>query len=202
MKKLLSVTMAYVMALSFFSAPFLHGACVPPLTLQAPGGYPYMQSFDTGTNNSCFIYILDKSGNLSISGNETVLGNSTTSGASSTSGTTIYPPTGATNISSTTIILPTATFMTLSSSAGVVTCGLGLGSGGTAAPCISTSTAINGQFLILGATQSVNVVMLTSGTSSGMDLGASTRTITWGKTETLIYNSVLSLWTEISYGNN
>jgi hypothetical protein len=106
-----------------------------------------------------------------------------------------YNPQGITAVSSMTTISPVANYLTLVSTGGVVTVG------GTVAS-ISTATAFNGQMLILGATQGVNIVVITSSTASGCDLGAATRSIGYGKRLGLIFDSATSIWTELFYGNN
>lgn len=147
---------------------------------------------------------IDASGNVTSAGNETITGtgSNTYSGAMVFVGKTIYTPTVVTAISSVTIISPSATYLTVVSSGANVTCGLGFGNGLAAAPCISTTTATNGQYLVIGGTSSVSTVTFTDGATAGMQLGAATRLIDNLKKLTLIFDSFDSQWKEVSFGNN
>lgn len=194
MKKLLSVATAYVLAISAFSVPMVaYGFSCANTDLACYVTGPY--------NNLTTQSKLDSSGNLSLNGILTISGSGTSAnaGSQSVAGKTIYTPTGVVAITSITVISPAATFMTLVSTGGPVTCGLVTTALGAAAPCISTATAVSGQFLILSSTQATSYVILSSGTASGLWLGAATRTIGNGSIIQLLYNSVLSVWKEVSF---
>lgn len=162
------------------------------------------------TNSDFACYESGPSQNLSqkfridASGNVSVAGTLTNTGTVTNSGLTVFTRQQVTGISSTTVTIPTATYMTVVSSGSPnVTCGgsfnFGVSPGG---PCISTATATDGQWLVISATQATNAVILTSSTLNAMDLGSATRTIQLGKVLTLIYDGAVSMWKEVSYGNN
>ena len=197
MKRFLQASLTVLTLLVGFQ--MLQATCVTPLALQAPGGYPYEVAYTTGPNDQCYIYYVDKSGNQAQSGNLTVLGSVTTTGSQTLTGLQAFSPTSQLGLSTTSTISPTATYMLLTSTGGTVTLGQG-------APyvAIATATAVNGQILILGSTVPLSgaSISLTSGTASGLDLGAATRAINYGKKLGLIYDSLTSMWTELFYGNN
>lgn len=66
-------------------------------------------------------------------------------------------------------------------------------------PAITTSTAINGQFLILGSTTSVDTVVITTGTATAVLSGSdATITISGAKPPmSFIYDSAVSAWRAI-----
>jgi hypothetical protein len=101
-------------------------------------------------------------------------------------------------VSTTTVIIATAPVVILQSTGSVINMA---GFGSVNQPVVSTSTALNGQMLILISTNSssASVVIVTSGTSSGLHLGAATRTIQQNSVLTLIYNAALLMWQEVSY---
>lgn len=161
------------------------------------------------------VYRLDASGNETVGGNATVTGNQTVTGTQTTTGTSvlngtqtvnrsmIYAQQQVTQISSITVIVPSSVYLVLSSSGlNVTMSGLSPGNG----PVISTSTATNGQFIILASTASGAItngsITLSSGTASALDLGAATRVINIGKKLGLIYDSTMAEWVETFYGNN
>lgn len=146
---------------------------------------------------------LDASGNLTINGNltqsgsgtSTNTGNSSITGNSTVSGKTIFPSAYTASITSMTTITPASTYILACSTGGPVTVG------GTVAS-IATTTATNGQWIVIGSTCPTASVAFTSSTVSGMGLGAATRTVDWSKRLTLIYDSVRGLWLETGFGNN
>jgi len=142
---------------------------------------------------------VDSSGNLTTSGGATIAGSVALTGSQTTVGKTIYTPTSATALSTQSTISPTATYITVVSTGGNVVLGQG-------APyvAIATASATNGQILVLGSTVSSNgaTVTITSGAAAGCDLGSATRTLSYGKRLGLIYDSAISMWTELFYGSN
>lgn len=171
------------------------------------GGIGLSWSANTCTNTDQACYVIGSSQNpttvyrIDASGNVTNTANITVTGTAAHTGPTVYTRSQTVAITSTTVILPTSTYMIVASTGGLVTCGLGL-NGTAAAPCISTSTAVDGQYLVIGATQTTNPVAFSSATASGMDLGSASRTVQYGKILTLIFDGINSIWREVSYGNN
>lgn len=156
----------------------------------------------TGANNSNCPFKVDSTGLIvsSATGTNTIAGSLSTTGTTTIIGKTVYTPTSVTSISSNTTISPTATYLLVLSTGNNVTCGL------TAlplvAPCISTATATNGQYLVIGSTSSTSSVTFADGTTSGMQLGSATRLVDNLKKLTLIFDSFDSQWKEVSFGNN
>lgn len=182
----------------------------------------YATSICTKTDLECYVtgptanlttqWRIDASGNATSNGVITSSGTGTSNFAGSisvagngtTSGITVYPPQVVVGITTITVISPTSTYLQVLSTGAVVTCGIAtpMLPGNAAIPCISTATATNGQLLILTSTSTINTLIMSSGTSAGMDLGAATRTLQFGKVLTLIYDSSIFEWKELSYGNN
>ena len=138
---------------------------------------------------------LNTTGRLDASGNLYVTGSAVVSGSTNTS-RTVYTPSYQNGVSSMTTLTNASSYILTASSGGMVTIG------GTVAS-LSTATAVNGQFVILGTTVTQsNWITLSSGTASGMDLGAATRAISYGKKIGLIYDAAVSMWVELYYGSN
>lgn len=134
---------------------------------------------------------LDASGNLTINGNLTTTG----TGSNTSSGKTVYVPTSQVNISTLVPVAITATNMVIKSTAGIVTF-YQVGRLPSEGPAISTATATSGQYLILHSTTSVDTVVITTGTATGV-LSGSDATITISAAKpaiSLIYDSTLSAW--------
>lgn len=165
------------------------------------------------TDVMCFVvggtqvYRVDSSGNETLTGGLSVTGTGTFTGAVTNSsnvttvGKTIYTPTfGSAQISTTTTLTPTSTYLLVVSTGANVVCGTGL-LGTAAAPCISTATATNGQYLLIASTSTAGTVTFTDGASNAMALGAA-RTVDVDNTLGLIYDSTSSTWKEVSFGSN
>ena len=151
------------------------------------------------SQNPTTVFRIDAAGNTTTNSNMTVVGTATHTGI------TVYTPSSVTVVSSASVVSPTATYMqVISSGTGNVTCGLSVTvpASQAAAPCISTSTAVNGQFIIVFATTTVATVTFSSATTAGMDLGAAGRAVQFGRSLGLIYDSSISEWKELFYGNN
>ena len=165
-----------------------------------------IQCYESGpSGNLATPFRIDAAGNLTTLGNETVSGTGINSNAGSQSiaGRTIYVPLGVT-VSTAAPIGITATYENIISTGGNIVLAGGSGNSLGVYPAISTSTAVNGQELILGTTvQTSNfAVTLTSGTAEALDLGAATRLIQYGKRLGLIFDSTNAIWVEMFYGNN
>lgn len=171
-----------------------------------------MYCYQTGpSQNLNTIGRLDASGNLTVSGyevvngsqtvtgNSGVTGNQVISGTSTVSGRTVYTRTTQTGVTVSSTIVNSATFVvivTTSPNATIVT---------TATPTISTTTAIDGQYIVLKGTSSVSTyTFVDQGTLSGslLELGASTRIVSDLKVLTLMFDSLIGKWLEVSYANN
>ena len=118
-------------------------------------------------------------------------------------------PGSVTGITETTRVLPTSTYITV----------LSTGGGGvngnvrvTATPNISTATVAtgatawpNGTIIIITSTASTNTVEFQDEdtlTGSRLELGSTQRIITVNDYLILIYNSTLTKWYELAFGNN
>jgi len=117
-------------------------------------------------------------------------------------GITEYTPANQT-VSSVTTISPTSSIIVIESTGNNVNLA-GSGGIGPSIPAIATGTALNGQYLILMSTNPSfsSTVTISSGATTGVHLGAATRLVGQNSVLTLIYNSVLSMWQEVSYGSN
>lgn len=160
----------------------------------------------TGSNRSTQIYCLDTSGNLTTagtisstsSGANTVSGSLSVTGAASSAGLTntgktIYTPTSVTSVSTSSTISPSATYLLLCSTGSTVI----LGAGSIAA--VSTTTATNGQYLVLDSTTSTSTVWIATGTTAGVE-GPSVYTVissTKSPVE-LIYSATRGLWKQVN----
>jgi hypothetical protein len=177
-------------------------------------GVTDLVDYCTGPNQKTCPFKVDVNGNITSTGSpgtSTVSsfgGNLSVTGTDTFSGITVYPPQIVTGVSSITVISPAATYLQVLSTAGVsgttVICGAAtpMLPSNAAIPCIATATATNGQYLIITCTSTLSTVTFSSGTAAGMDLGAATRVVQWGRTLSLIYDAVIGEWKEISYGNN
>lgn len=145
-------------------------------------------------------------GGVTMTGNETISGTGTNSNAGSQSiaGRTIYTPLSVT-VATTSAISPSATYIMIVSSGGNLVMNGGASTAAGIYPLISTATAVNGQFLVIGTTVSAPgsySITLTSGTGSALDLGAATRVIGYGKKLGLVFDSANAIWVELFYGSN
>lgn len=164
----------------------------------------------TGSNRNTQEFAVDDSGNVtangtvtaaatSLSGSETIAGNSTITGNISVSGKVIYPRTTITGVFGSTTVIPTSEFYVLTSSSPGGTIPM------TSTPTLSTTTATDGQFVVLKGTSSVATITLQdNGTLAGslLELGSTTRIISDLKVITLMFDSLVGKWIEVSYGNN
>jgi hypothetical protein len=131
------------------------------------------------------------------SGNQTVTGNSTVTGDRAVAGRNVITPTSMTGVTVSSSVPAAASYYILTSTSGALVM--------TATPAVSTTTATNGQTMILrGVSASNTFTLQDQGTLSGslLELGASTRVISDKKVLSLIYDSTLGEWLEQSYGNN
>lgn len=144
----------------------------------------------TGPNNSNCVYTLSSGGNVTALGtlNSSGTGTNTLTGSLAVTGKTIYTPTSVTAVATTTVISPAATYLILFSTGGPINL-----------PASGLSAGTNGQYIVLGSTTTNNVI-LTDG--SGMQLGASTRTLNGVKRIGLLYDTLDSQWKELSFGDN
>lgn len=158
----------------------------------------------TGANRNTQEFVIDDSGNVTANGTVTsaatsVTGNVTVAGNSTVSGKVIYPRTTITGVFGSTTIIPTSEFYVLTSSSPGGTVPM------TSTPTLSTTTATDGQFVVLKGTSSVATITLQdNGTLAGslLELGAATRVISDLKVITLMFDSLVGKWIEVSYGNN
>jgi hypothetical protein len=165
----------------------------------------------SGAGSKEVIYLLDGNGNLTIDGGLTVNGKvaSTVDGSFSFAGTpftssgqTVYTPFTAPALSSFSVINPIATLLVVQSTGANINMA---GNVSNTPAVVATATAVNGQWLILESTNPTGLggtVTVSSGTSAALHLGAATRVIGCNAVLVLIYNSVLSMWNEVSYTGN
>lgn len=195
MKKILKLALAAVIL--GCSLRMAEAACAPTDMFCYASG-PYANQTQIGK--------LDASGNLTVNGSVTSAGvaNSgslTNTGNATISGKTIFPVQAVVAITSITVIVPTATYITVVSTGGNVTCGLVTTVAGAAAPCVSTATATNGQYLIIASSSSTNTMTFKDAATAGMDLGGD-RLVDNNNTLTVIYDSTSFLWKEVAFGSN
>lgn len=130
-------------------------------------------------------------------GNQTVTGNSTVTGDRTVAGRNVITPTSMTGVTVSSSVPAAASYYILTSTSGALIM--------AATPAISTTTATNGQTMILrGVSASNTFTLQDQGTLSGslIELGAATRVISDKKVLFLLYDSTLGEWLEQSYGNN
>lgn len=138
-------------------------------------------------------------GSQTVTGNSGVTGNQVVSGTNTVTGRTVYSRSTQTGVTISSAINTSSTFViivTTSPNATIVT---------TAAPTLSTTTAVDGQFVVIKGTSSVSTYTFQdNGTLAGslLELGAATRIVSDKKILTLIYDSLQGLWLEVSYANN
>ena len=158
-----------------------------------------VQYFGTGTNSTTSIFKLDDSGNLTILGTlasaALSAANETVTGVNTVSGTSVFTPSIQSSIGNFTVnapILPTASYIQVETTGTAVNF--------TATTAISTATAVNGQFIIVGSTVSAagTIVQITTGTATGVVGDDAVIVISSTKSAVgFIYNSALSQWSEV-----
>lgn len=140
---------------------------------------------------------LTNTGAATVTGNSTISGNQSLTGNLTMSGKEITPRATITGVTIATTVVPTATFMVLTTTSPAATIV------STAVPTFSAGT--DGQWLVIKGTSSVATTTLQdNGTLAGstLELGAASRVISDLKVLTLIYDSTVAKWVEMSYGNN
>lgn len=131
----------------------------------------------------------DGSGNLSLSQNVS-LSSVTISSVTVTAGKSVLTPLAVVSISSMTTITPTASYLRLLSTGSLVTIGLTV-------PAISTTTAIDGQMIVLGSTSSASAVQIATGTVACV-VGSKTPLVINSLTRIqFIFDAIDGLWKEL-----
>lgn len=197
------IKLAGVLVLLAGSFKIIYAVCAPT----------DMFCYETGsTGNLQQIGKLDSNGNLNVNGVTSSTGNATTwtssmPGSLTVTGKTIYVPSAQTQLSTMTVITATSTVVIVFSTGGPITMAGFMSPPSNDNPVIATATAVAGQWLVLmssipapgGAGAAVASVTLSSGTASALHLGAATRLISKNSVLTLIYDSVYSMWKEVSF---
>lgn len=179
-------------------------------TLSYGAGNTDLQDLCTGANQSNCPYKVDASGNVTAAGRVTSAG-VTSTGTNTFSGTTnltgpitptgIFAPVRSTEsgVTASSTIINTAMFVvvtTTSPAAAVVT---------SATPTISTTTATDGQFIVIkGTSSTATFAFQDNGTLAGslLELGAASRVVSDLKVLGLMYDGTIGKWLEVFYGNN
>jgi hypothetical protein len=134
-------------------------------------GVTDLVDYCTGPNQKTCPFKVDANGNItstgspgtstvsSFGGNVSIVGNVTTNG------TTVFTPSSVTTVSTSTTLSPTVSTYVQLLSTGTGPVNLQAGSNGSFC-AISTTTATNGQMLVLASTTTVNYVTISTGTTA------------------------------------
>lgn len=157
-----------------------------------------MIDYCTGANNSNCIYRLDSVGNVTTLGTlnaNSATGTSTINNDIAILGNTFFTP-GNIIVSTFTSINPVSTYVTLiTSGTANITLSKDASSG---LPAISTSTAVSGEYIIVGSTTSATTVTISTGAANGVIGDDALIVISSTKSAVgFIYNASVSQWVEV-----
>lgn len=152
----------------------------------------YIEAYNgTGNNHNTTVYTLDYSGNVYFGGSITAAGQSINNGTETSNGLTVYSP-STVFLSSTSAITPTSTFVDAESTGAVVL----LGGAACTNVAISTATAINGQFLVLGSTSTTSYIQISTGTQCGV-VGPTATISLLNKSSSFIFDALAGVWKQL-----